>query len=256
MPLVVRCVSWPVEQLPSLLERADVVVCTSTLQASDAELGAARATLSAAEQERGGAIANGVVARRFVIGRALLRAALADALGELPEMIDIRTGVHGKPYLSVAEPAMRLWFSVAHTDDLFICALSRRGEVGVDVERVREMPNWRRVAERVLHHDALHPVRGTVRDCPSFLGAWCRVEAQLKANGTGIVGLDAHRTGRLDETMKVADVRDLVLPTVLAEGRYCAAVALRASPPSHRQAIAPTIDMSAPTRSPASASTP
>lgn len=242
--------------MPALLDAADVVVCSSALQASDAELGVARATLSAAEQERASAIPNGVVARRFVIGRAMLRAVLADALGELPEMIDICAGVHGKPYLGVAAEAAQLWFSVAHTDDLFICALSRRGEVGVDVERVREMPDWRRVAERVLRRETLDPVSGDVSDCPSFLGAWCRVEAQLKAEGTGIAGLDAHRNGRRDETMQVADVSDLVIPTALAEGRYCAAVALRASPPSSRQAIAPTIEMSAPTISPASTSTP
>lgn len=256
MPLVVRCVSWPVAQMPALLDAADVVVCSSALQASDAELGVARATLSAAEQERASAIPNGVVARRFVIARALLRAALANALGERPEIIRIHSGVHGKPYLGVAAEAAQLWFNVAHTDDLFLCALSRRGEVGVDVERVREMPNWRRMAERVLRPEKLDPVSGKVRDCPSFLAAWCRVEAQLKADGTGMVGLEVYRSRVRDETMRVADVSDLVIPTVLAEGRYCAAVAFRASPPSSRQAIAPTIETSAPTISPASTSTP
>jgi hypothetical protein len=106
--------------------------------------------------------------------------------------------------------------------------------VGVDVERVRAIEQWERVAGRVLDPAELRQLQADVArgadPGAAFLGHWCRVEAELKAIGCGIVGLEAHRAGRRPLGLRVADLRELPVPGELVAGgaRYRAAIALGA----------------------------
>ena len=162
-----------------------------------------------------------------------------------------------------------LWFSVAHCDDLLLVALSREGEVGVDVERTRSIDCWERVADRTLAPDERADLLRAVErgDDPGrvFLRHWCRVEAELKAIGCGIAGLEAHLAGTRPRGLRLADLPELPLPPCVANGgmRYQAAVALCA-PVSisalddeiMRQATLEMPKVDSPVMSPARASTP
>ncbi|MFD7659732.1 4'-phosphopantetheinyl transferase family protein [Actinosynnema sp. NPDC059797] len=112
---------------------------------------------------------------RHVTGRALVRLLLARELGASPTAVRLtasceRCGcANGKPRL--AEPR-GVHFSVSHSGDRVVVALSRGADVGVDVEETG--PVDPRVAEL-----AGCPVAG-------FHLAWARKEAVLKATGHGL----------------------------------------------------------------------
>lgn len=252
---------WPGTDVTTRLVGSEAVVYVGSLLACHVRLAAAVSLLSPSERTRFEAYANAVVSRRFAVGRAALREALGQALGVPPADVRLREGRHGKPVLSTAA-GRPLWFSVAHCEEVLLIALSRRADVGVDVERVRSIEHWERVAERVLDPQELRQLRREV-DCgedagEAFLGHWCRVEAELKAIGCGIAGLEAHRAGRRPPGLRVTDLGAVALPRELgASGaRYRAAVAL-CSPrfDGASQTATAVAQAAAPTIPPATAST-
>lgn len=242
---------------------ADARVYTASLLGSGLEIERAAAMLSPVERSRFEAHGNAVVARRFAIGRAILREILGALLDVAPGTVQLREGLHGKPSLARGSASRPLWFSVAHCDDLLLVALSRTTDVGVDVERIRAIECWERVADRVLDPRERAQLDRDVEQGEDpgavFLRHWCRVEAELKAIGCGIHGLEAHREGRRPVGLRVADLRDLPLPPPLATTpmRYQAAIAL-CSPCGDSARHTPTAAtvQEIPTTAPARASTP
>jgi 4'-phosphopantetheinyl transferase len=93
----------------------------------------------------------------------------------------------GKPYL----PAFpHLKFNFSHTKGKALVAVTEEVEVGVDIERLRPMPDVAGVAERFLppgDAEALAgmPEPGRERE---FFRRWTRAEALWKAAGVGLYG--------------------------------------------------------------------
>ena len=255
-------VAWPVADVASRLAAHDAVICVGSLLATRAELARAVQVLSAPERARFESYSNEVVARRFAVGRALLREILGCAIGAASSELPIREGLHGKPALGRAASARPLWFSVAHCEDLVAIALSRTSDVGIDLERARAIEHWERVADRVLApHERtqlrLAVERGEDPGC-AFLRHWCRVEAELKAIGCGIVGLDDHRAGKRPLGLRLVDLPALPVPAALAASgaRFHGALALCAPGlESARQIVLDAPQAARPTAMPARAST-
>ncbi len=225
-------VRWPVADLSVRLASHDAVLCVTSLFGDDAKLSRSLPVLSREERARFDAYTNEVVARRFAIGRSALREIIGCALGMAPGCIPLREGLHGKPALGRDLPGRGLWFSVAHTEDVMLVALSRGFDVGIDLERSRSIEQWERVADRVLgtaERAQLQRAVDSGEDAgTAFLRHWCRVEAELKAIGCGIAGLEDHRAGKRPLGLRVVDLKDVPFPDeVLANGaRYQAALAL------------------------------
>ncbi|MEQ4521139.1 4'-phosphopantetheinyl transferase family protein [Nocardioides kribbensis] len=80
--------------------------------------------------------------------------------------------------------------SVSRTDGLVAVALSSR-PVGIDVERVRPLPDLEQVVRDHLGAADAAAVRGADDPVGAFYDVWTRLEALLKAEGVGILdGLD------------------------------------------------------------------
>ena len=259
-PLRARVMRWPSADAARIGD-ADVKVYTASLLADGGTLERAVGTLSRAERERYSAYTNDVVARRFAVGRAMVREMLGALQSVSATSVRLVEGEFGKPALA-PDAAQPLWFSIAHCDDLLLVALSRVGEVGVDVERTRPIDCWERVADRTLAPaERTQLVRAVERGEDAdyvFLRHWCRVEAELKAIGCGIHGLEAHRAGERPDRLRVVDLAKLPLPTELVTGsaRYQAAVALCAPSEKARQAVRAPSQQKMPSAAPARASTP
>jgi 4'-phosphopantetheinyl transferase len=173
---------------------------------------------------------------RFVAGRAFLRLLLAQYLATDAAELRFRYGPHGKPAL--ADDRSGLAFNLAHADRLAVCALSREGDLGVDVERVRPIPDAEVVARQVFsprERAELASVPGSAR-LRAFFDAWTRKEAFLKALGDGL----ARRLDSFDVTLKPGDTPRLLrtlgdpeeahrfsLLSLEPEEGYVAAIALR-----------------------------
>ena len=223
---------WPRDALAALVARNEVVVCSASVLADEDAVARALAVLDPTELVRFERYGNTDVARRFAVGRLRLREMLAALLAIPPGEVPIQIGIHGKPALARGLQRSGIRFSVAHCDELLLVALSRVGEVGIDVERVRPIERWARVADRVFgpteRADIGREIAGGEDPSSVLLRFWCRGEAELKAIGSGIIGLSAHREGWHPAGLRVAELSSVSLPEELrSEGvRYQAAVAL------------------------------
>lgn len=230
--LDVRADVWPNAALRQRLERHEVSVFTASLRADADTFARALETLDAAERERYARHLNAEVARRFAVGRLRLREMLGAALAMEPSDVPIRIGLHGKPAFDHALQSTGLRFSLAHCEDLLVVALTRAGEVGIDLERIRPIERWTRVAERVFSvedRDRLgHEVSDGASAEEAFFRYWCRTEAELKAIGSGITGLSAHREGWRPSGLRIVELSRLPLPDdhVATGARYQSAVAI------------------------------
>src|SRR5262245_13992045 len=107
---------------------------------------ALNATLSLDERQRAQAFVFDRHRNNFIIARGLLRAILASYLQQPPDRIELEAGAKGKPALR-GRPRL-LHFNLTHSDDCVLFAVTREHEIGVDVERVRTLPDADAIAAR------------------------------------------------------------------------------------------------------------
>jgi 4'-phosphopantetheinyl transferase len=127
--------------------------------------------------------------RRFVVARGVLRVLLARYTNTNPADLSICRTANGKPF--AAGDAMPQ-FSVSHSDQIALIAFAH-GQIGVDVERVREMPDLIGIARRFFSAGELEQVHALPEESrrQAFFALWTRKEAYLKATGEGIAALDS-----------------------------------------------------------------
>jgi 4'-phosphopantetheinyl transferase len=127
---------------------------------------------------------------RFVAGRARLRRILGGYLGLSPEDLIFCRGPQGKPWLFLNPGEAPLYFNVTHADAVALYAVTREGEVGIDIERIREIPDWAGIAGSCFAPRERARLRRLPPDrrMRAFFESWTRQEAFLKASGEGLTG--------------------------------------------------------------------
>ncbi len=120
----------------------------------------------------------------FVATRILLRELLAARLGFKPQEIPIVLKPDGKPHLACG----RIEFSLSHPEGWCAVALSSDCPVGVDLEPIRALPGWQKVAAEFFPPRAHAALRYTVagRRQAEFFRWWTCLEAAAKAFGLGL----------------------------------------------------------------------
>ncbi|MFZ4894543.1 4'-phosphopantetheinyl transferase family protein [Plantibacter sp. Mn2098] len=130
--------------------------------------------------------------RRFLLGRALLRATAAELVGAAPDEVRIiatcpECGTeHGRPE-AILPDGRRVHVSLSHSPTATVAVASLAGDIGVDVEMIdaarfagvedvalsaRERAGWLQLPKR--------------QRLPALAQFWTRKEAVLKAIGTGL----------------------------------------------------------------------
>jgi len=146
-------------------------------------------TLSSDERQRAARFHFGKDKNRYVAGRGMLREILGRLLGVEPAAPVFSYGVRGKPRLAMPATAENsLHFNVAHSDSLVVYAVSRRHEVGIDVERIRPVREMEDIAAHIFSKPERAQWRLLADDkkTEAFFYCWVRKEAWLKARGSGI----------------------------------------------------------------------
>ena len=122
--------------------------------------------------------------RRFIAGRAALRRILGAEIGRPPETLAFDYSPAGKPSLRGAE-ASAVRFNLSHSDQWALLAVSRGGEVGVDIEKRRQLADVLRLAQTAFSANELRALRAVApaQQEEAFFAGWTRKEAYIKARG-------------------------------------------------------------------------
>ena len=122
--------------------------------------------------------------RRYIVAHGVVRKLLGGCLQRSAKELEFEFSTRGKPRLKNAD----VEFNLAHSDELGLLAVTRGTVVGVDVERIRPMPDGLDIAKRFFSAREVadfEPVVAEARD-RAFFNLWTRKEAWLKATGDGI----------------------------------------------------------------------
>lgn len=145
--------------------------------------------LAADEQERAARRLPGV-RRRAVVSRGRLRQLLGRLLEMSPQAVPLATNPHGKPVLTGTH-ARSLAFNLSHSGDEGLIAVTRQGQVGIDLEvgKPTQDAAWARMMAGTIFApqelDRWHALPEH-RAAAAILDAWVAKEAIFKAAGTGI----------------------------------------------------------------------
>lgn len=162
----------------------EVHVWSVRLRAGTEDALALRGLLDDEERGRAERYLHQPTRQQFIAARAALRTLLGRYLRIPPRCVRFETTGLGKPILAGRE----LHFNVSHSHEVAVIALTRMGEVGVDVERVRPQPSHLDMAERFFTPGETRALRrlppGASEE--AFFHVWTRKEAFLKALGLGL----------------------------------------------------------------------
>jgi 4'-phosphopantetheinyl transferase len=122
---------------------------------------------------------------RFVARRAFRRRVLAQYLEVEPAGVRFRTSKRGRPEIDACN---EVTFSASHSDGLAVVAVACGPRVGVDIERVRPIPDAQELADRHFSPREADHVRSIDdgSDAGAFLTLWTRKESYVKALGEGL----------------------------------------------------------------------
>jgi 4'-phosphopantetheinyl transferase len=170
---------------------------------------------------------------RFLAGRALLRVILGRYCNLPPERLRFHYGPNGKPELTPVEGARRkcgaLHFNLAHSEGVGVLAVTQTGPVGVDVEQVRRLLEFKELVGQFFSVREAAEFSSLPREQQpaAFFNLWTRKEALLKATGEGI----ARSLNRVEVSFLPGEpARVLSLPTEPWAGCEWSLVDLAISP--------------------------
>ncbi len=142
--------------------------------------------LSAAERDRANRFVFERDRRRYLAAHAGLRELLAARTGVPAAALVFEEGPFGKPALA----GQHCSFNMSHSEDVALVALADAGvgEIGVDVEMLRAMPDAAALARQNFSasENAELAALPSGDQSLAFLLGWTRKEACLKAIGSGL----------------------------------------------------------------------
>lgn len=126
--------------------------------------------------------------RRFVIARATLRMILARYVGLAAEKIVFDYNKFGKPSLVDYDGEGSLEFNLSHSQELAVCAVVRNHHIGVDIEKLKELPDADQIARRFFSKGEYARFVDVSEDqkMEAFFNCWTRKEAYIKAVSEGL----------------------------------------------------------------------
>ncbi len=174
---------WP-------LTGTDVHVWAANLEQPATRISSLQQILSRLEQARAAQFKFEKGRNQFITGRSLLRTILGSYLQLNPAQLRFQYNARGKPSLESSSAQGPLHFNVAHSKDLILIAVTRACPVGVDVEHLHPVNDFKDIAARFFTSGETTKLISAPADqqMVAFFNLWTRKEAYLKATGDGISG--------------------------------------------------------------------
>jgi len=171
------------EHFPRLLN-GDIHLWTLSLDASKDQIERLRSVLSPVEKKKASYYKFEHTQHNYIVSHGTLRILLSAYLQIRPE--DIMMGVHkkGKPFLL---NDVSLFFNISDSHGVCVFAFSRDGEVGIDIEKIRDLPDIDQLIEKNLTSgEKKHFQKDPDKKLSRFFEFWTLKESYLKAIGEGM----------------------------------------------------------------------
>jgi 4'-phosphopantetheinyl transferase len=181
--------SWPKRADVPPLEQDTIHIWRISLDEPTERIRSLRELLTDPEQQQADRFLFAEHRQRFTVGRAQLRRILGGYIDVAPERVDFRYTNLGKPYFAEGVSDPHLEFNFTNSNDWALLAITHQTNLGIDIEKIREMTNMEGLARRFFAQpeiDVILQASSELRRQEYFFRCWTRKEAFLKAIGTGL----------------------------------------------------------------------
>lgn len=146
-----------------------------------------RHSLSSDELVRADRFIQSLHQSRFIAARYGLRCILARYLKCVPASVTFACHQRGKPFLGQQHQA-NLSFNLSHSGDWAVLAVTARGNVGVDIEKIAVNDNLQQLGDFAFDETEKKLFAGfsPARKVRGFYRLWTKKESRLKMLGTGL----------------------------------------------------------------------
>ncbi|MHB8139310.1 MAG: 4'-phosphopantetheinyl transferase family protein [Smithellaceae bacterium] len=124
---------------------------------------------------------------RYIKGHYLLRLLLGQYLGIDFYNQEFTVNEYGKPSLQKEIESNSVNFNFSNSENICVYAFTKDGELGIDIEKIHDLPEMDRIVERFFSPNENKIFRSLPEQNrkQSFFKYWARKEALLKAMGLG-----------------------------------------------------------------------
>jgi 4'-phosphopantetheinyl transferase len=179
-------VMWALPPWQMLLKPGSLHIWRASLDLPEGKRGRLEGLLSEGERDKCARLVRAADRTRCAASRGSLRVVLAKYLGRDPRTLSLTPGTSGKPGLDGVNPSIQ--FNVSHAGDLGLIAVTRGLRVGIDIERVRDVPDVEGILNDFFSpQESAHVRSRTGKErTRAFFRLWTRREAAAKALGIGL----------------------------------------------------------------------
>jgi 4'-phosphopantetheinyl transferase len=172
----------------AVLGCGDTHVCAFSLDLETSILASLESLLSPDEIARANRFRLAWERARFVAGRARLRQIVGHYMNRAPESLRFDYSPTGKPSMAPSKGQEPLRFNATGSEALALVVLRMDADVGVDIERIRHLPDAPALAKRMLSADEYGEFTSIPEELQQtrFFEYWTRKEALAKALGSGL----------------------------------------------------------------------
>ncbi|MFH1319652.1 MAG: 4'-phosphopantetheinyl transferase superfamily protein [Bacteroidota bacterium] len=174
---------FPKKKFPPLLND-EIHLWSVSLNLSDSTIKRYSSFLSREEEKKARFFKFEREQNRYRISQGVLRQLLSSYLNKSPQTIRIGRHKKGKPF-SFDNPSM--YFNMSGSGNICVFAFSRDGEVGIDIEQIRELPDIDELIRKNLTpKEIIYTLKTPGNKLKRFFQFWTFKEAYLKATGEGM----------------------------------------------------------------------
>jgi 4'-phosphopantetheinyl transferase len=144
--------------------------------------------LSASERERHKRYLVDDARDQYLLGRAMVRTALATVASVSAAQWVFGHNAHGRPHIEAPSLRKPLHFNLSHAVGLVAVAVCDWAEIGIDVENVKRRLSWENLAASYFSAGEQAVLAQTASDQrrARFFEIWTLREAYVKARGLGL----------------------------------------------------------------------
>lgn len=146
--------------------------------------------------------------KSFTIARAYLKILISKYLKINNKDIHFSYNKYGKSYLKDSN----LYFNISHSKDFAVYAFSTLGEVGIDIEFMREKVDFKNIIHRYFSKSEIIDFNNVPehQQKEAFFNGWSRKEAYIKAKGKGLsIPLNSFDvTIKPNDKVEIKEIRD------------------------------------------------
>lgn len=167
----------------------------------------------------------------YIISHGFLRNILCDYIPFSAKEILFKTNPFGKPGIIDVQNINEVKFNISHSGDYCLIAITRYNEIGVDIEKIRDIKEYMKLAERFFssYENSIIKDIEEAKKLHCFYTIWTQKEALIKASGEGLSFGLSHWSSQFRQSNYSISVNNISYDMIVfnIDSEYCSTLCIK-----------------------------